>query len=184
MPSSKEPPKGMKCLSHPIYKPGFYGELMRSWQYKPINGDQLMFPWSFYQPRYKLHQFAPKDDLESKKYQSLDLFFTGFGKKKDAEFVTLPFPATNSSISVRFRIQQNIPTIETSRLEFRRLFLNENLSGTKVNGRYFIMLAEKNGTASKVPEPPEGIESITPGGRCPNQLHDLWRAPVRPGEDD
>lgn len=46
------------------------------------------------------------------------------------------------------------------------------------------MIAEEDGKSSIAPLSPSGVGPIPPGGRCPEELHKLWVAPVRPGEGD
>lgn len=64
-------------------------------------------------------------------------------------------------------------------------YVAANVSGLKVGGLYWVMVSELDGSPVQKPSSPSGIsEEIPAGGRCPDELHELWRAPVRPGEID
>lgn len=63
-------------------------------------------------------------------------------------------------------------------------YIIENSAGANTTGSYWILIAESDGGNSSAPLSPEGVGPIPHGGRCPEELHQLWLAPVRPGEDD
>lgn len=57
--------------------------------------------------------------------------------------------------------------------------LGKSITGMRLSGRWSLLVAEENGSASIVPRSPFGMK-IPAGGRCPNALHDKW---VTPGTD-
>lgn len=67
-----------------------------------------------------------------------------------------------------------------------KIFVIENLTGMVLSGFYWLMVAEVDGSPVLKPSSPPGatVPDIPAGGRCPDELHDLWIAPVRPGETD
>lgn len=63
-------------------------------------------------------------------------------------------------------------------------YVANNVAGTKVGGFYWLLVAEADGSPVTKPSSPTGVPDIPAGGRCPSELHELWKAPARPGETD
>lgn len=63
-----------------------------------------------------------------------------------------------------------------------RLFIAANIGGITAKGYFSALIGEADGSPARPPPTPAGM-SITPGGRCPDALHNKWTAPGKDKAD-